>query len=78
VYSPFFVWLLVLLSMLPLIGGFILNNLERSALTWREKLSNKKAKTMLKIRFRPLNQTVKDGVQSVIDQGFAKPKLRRE
>ena len=76
-YSPLFAWLLVLLSMLPFIGRFILNELERSALTWREKINNRKAKSILGIRFRPLNETVKDGVESIIQGGYAAPKPRR-
>jgi nucleoside-diphosphate-sugar epimerase len=75
-YSPMVVWLLVLLSLIPVIGKFFLTDLQRSALTYREKVSNKKSKTMLKMKYRPLSETVKDGVQSVIDGGYVKPKRR--
>jgi hypothetical protein len=76
-FSPWLVFLLVLLSYIPFVGRFVLSPLERSALTWKERISNKKAKTDLNMRFRPIEQTVREGVESVIQQGFAKPKTRR-
>ena len=75
-YASWLVVLLVLLSYLPLVGRFVLTPLERSSLTWRERVSNAKAKKVLGMRFRPIEETVRDGVLSVIDQGFAKPKKR--
>ncbi len=44
--------------------------------TWKDKLDTSKAKKELGITFRPLAVTVKDGVMSVIDGGYAKPKRR--
>lgn len=67
----------MLLSYIPILGSLILSPLERSALTWTEKISNKKAKTVLKMKFRPIEETIKDGVLSVIDQQFVKPKTRK-
>ena len=74
-YPPWLVWLLVLLS--HLLGSLVLSPMERSALTWREQLSNKKAKAVLGMRFRPVEETIRDGVLSVIEGGYAKPKMRR-
>ena len=78
-FSPVFVWILVLISSvlyaLPLVGRFFLGPLERSTLIWREELATGKAKRMLGVRFRPIEDTVKEGVESMIDQGFVKPKM---
>ncbi len=74
-YPPWLVWLLVLLSYV--FGSLVLSPMERSGLTWHEELSNKKAKAVLGLRFRPVEETIRDGVQSVIDGGYAKPKTRR-
>lgn len=75
-YSPMIIWLLVILSYIPVFGRFVLNPLERSALTWRERLNNEKAKRMLKLKFRPLSETCRDGVISIIEGGYVKPKPR--
>jgi nucleoside-diphosphate-sugar epimerase len=74
-YPAWLVWILLILSYI--FGSLVLSPLERSALTWREQVSNKKAKQVLGIRFRPIEETIKDGVASVIDGGYAKPKTRR-
>lgn len=75
-YSNWLVLLLVLLSYIPFLGSFVLSPLERSALTWKEKISNKKAKSVLGMRFRPIEETIKEGVESIIAQKFVVPKKK--
>ncbi len=76
-YPTWLIFILVILSYIPILGSFILSPLERSALTWSEKITNKKAKTVLGMKFRPIKTTIKDGVLSMIEQGYFKPKTRR-
>lgn len=76
VYPWWVLKLLLFLSYLPIIGAWIMPPMWVSALTWKDRIDNSKAKKELGLKFRPLSETVRDGVMSVIDGGYAKPKKR--
>jgi nucleoside-diphosphate-sugar epimerase len=64
------------LSRLPLVGGMIMNEVQREAQATPVHFSNKAARQDLGVDFRPLDVTVKEGIDSIVDLGFAKLKSR--
>jgi len=64
------------LSMLPLVGGLIMSDLERKAQSTPVEFDNKLAQDHLDMEFRPLEETIKEGIQSMVDLGFAKFKSK--
>jgi hypothetical protein len=49
---------------------------DRQALETVVTFDNRAAKEALGVAFRPLDESVRDGIQSMIDLGFVKPKYR--
>ena len=70
--------LLVPLSHLPFVGGKIMSEFEREVSNLRRhyRYDNSEARTVLGVDFRPLQVSVEDGVKSMVEQGFAKPRAR--
>ncbi|KAJ8611417.1 hypothetical protein CTAYLR_009003 [Chrysophaeum taylorii] len=64
------------LSRLPFIGRFVMSEFQRLAFSTPINFDNSHAKTQLGIAFRPLEDTVREGLQSIIDAGIAKPAPR--
>ena len=65
------------LSYLPIIGPQIMSPYEREAFAAQTTLSNARAKRELGLEFRPHAASVADCMRSIVDQGFAAPKLRK-
>merc|ERR1712187_981616 len=58
----------------PLIWRIFLNDFRR-AMTFQEfKMDNSRAKNLLGLSFRPLDDTLRDTVKSMVDTGFVKPR----
>ncbi|GMH99044.1 hypothetical protein TrST_g8316 [Triparma strigata] len=62
------------LSRIPLLGGHIMDEYQRVAQSTPIQFSNKAAREELGVDFRSLDVTVKEGIESIVDQGFAKLK----
>ncbi|GMH63137.1 hypothetical protein TL16_g03636 [Triparma laevis f. inornata] len=62
------------LSQIPLIGGNIMDEYQRVGQSTPVHFSNKAAREELGVDFRSLDTTVKEGIESIVDQGFAKLK----
>ena len=67
-------YLLTPLSMLPLVGRFVLSEFERKAFATPVTFDSSAATATLGVAFRPLEETVRDAVSSMVDSGFAKPR----
>jgi nucleoside-diphosphate-sugar epimerase len=59
------------LSMLPIVGHKIMNEYQRLAQSTPVQFDNKTTKEKLGLEFRPLDVTVKEGIESIIEKGFA-------
>jgi nucleoside-diphosphate-sugar epimerase len=60
------------LSLLPVVGKMIMSEHERIAQSTPIHVSNKAARNDLGVDFRPLDTTIKEGVESIVEKGFAK------
>ena len=65
------------LSYLPVVGEQIMSPYEREAFSAKTTLSNARAKSELGLAFRPHADSVADCVRSIVDGGFATPKLKK-
>lgn len=77
-YGPLLLLLIMLLSYLPIIGSYVMGSYDRDAIGARVSYDNRKSKKALGIKYRLLKDTLKSGIQSVVDGGFVKPKIRRK
>jgi nucleoside-diphosphate-sugar epimerase len=59
------------LSRLPVVGKKIMNEYQRLAQSTPVHFDNASTKTKLGLQFRPLEVTVKEGIESIVEQGFA-------
>ena len=75
-YSPAQLALAKALSRLPVVGPRVMTSHDRQALETVVTFDNRAAKEALGVAFRPLDESVRDGIQSMIDLGFVKPKYR--
>jgi len=75
-YPPWKFQLLRALSFLPMVGPLVMSDFERIVFERSVHFSNKRAKEILGMSFRPLEETVRDSAISMIDGGFVKPKLK--
>ena len=59
------------LSCLPFVGGKIMNEYQRKAQSTPVHFDNSLTKSKLGFQFRPLEVTVKEGIESIVENGFA-------
>jgi len=64
------------LSMVPVIGSYIMSEMERKAQCLPIYFDNTRAKNELGVQFKPLEETIKDGIESMIRQDFARFKSK--
>jgi nucleoside-diphosphate-sugar epimerase len=64
------------LSALPVVGGMIMTEVQRKAQCTPIEFSNARATEELGVDFRSLDTTVKEGVESIVELGFAKMKRK--
>ena len=64
------------LSRLPIVGRKLMTEYQRVAESTPVNFTNKKARSVLGVDFRPLDVTVKEGIESIVGLGFAKLKKR--
>jgi len=69
--------LLSLLAQIPGIGSLVMSEFQRLASVTPINFSNAKAKQTLGMTFRPLDETLRDSAQSMVDGGYVKPKLKQ-
>ena len=62
---------------LPVVGPRVLSDYEKLALVTPTEFANVRAKADLSMTFRPLGDTLKAGITSMVDQGFVAPRPRR-
>jgi len=74
-YSALFIWIMLMLSYLPIIGSFFLNEVERIRIVQKIHVTNLQSRKLIDgFNYRPIEETVKDGAVSIIEGGWAKPK----
>eukprot|EP00746_Dinoflagellata_sp_MGD_P167658 gnl/MRDRNA2_/MRDRNA2_98474_c0_seq1.p1 gnl/MRDRNA2_/MRDRNA2_98474_c0~~gnl/MRDRNA2_/MRDRNA2_98474_c0_seq1.p1 ORF type:complete len:378 (+),score=55.14 gnl/MRDRNA2_/MRDRNA2_98474_c0_seq1:61-1134(+) len=64
------------LGSLPLVGGFIMTEFQRAMLKARFDFQNEKSKEVLKLTYRPLDETLNDTARSMVDNGFIKARTK--
>ena len=64
------------LSFVPVVGGYAMSEFERLGMETTVRLANAAARRELGVEFRPLEETVRDGVAAMIDGGFVQPRPR--
>jgi dihydroflavonol-4-reductase len=74
--SPTLMGLLRSLSCVPLVGRMVMSEFERNAVVMPIAFDNTAAREKLGLAFRSLDETVKDGIDSFVERGFARPKPR--
>lgn len=62
---------------LPLVWRMFMNSFERAMAFQQFKLKNERAKNVLGVSFRSLDETLSDTVKSMVDSGFVKPRVAR-
>ena len=65
------------LSKLPIVGGYIMNEYQRVAQCTPIHFDNTAARTVLGVNFRSLDESVKEGIESIVSLGFAKLKAKK-
>ena len=73
-YPPWKLSLGIALSHVPVVGPKVMTEFQRSIMTTPTNFANVNAKSKLGILFKPLKDTLRDAVRSMVDQGFAKPR----
>eukprot|EP00933_Yihiella_yeosuensis_P036796 TRINITY_DN3059_c0_g1_i2.p1 TRINITY_DN3059_c0_g1~~TRINITY_DN3059_c0_g1_i2.p1 ORF type:complete len:358 (-),score=65.12 TRINITY_DN3059_c0_g1_i2:410-1483(-) len=74
-YPTFTVTLLSALSRIPLVGHLVMSEFQRLCLEQPIQFSNAAAQEVLGIKFRPLEETVRDSARSMVEGGYVKAKL---
>ena len=75
-YSPTLLSVTRALSQIPLVGSRFMTEVERLATITPIHWDNTVARRDLGVDFRPLDTTIKDGIESIVELGVAKLKLR--
>ena len=75
-YPPAVLAVVRALSFVPVVGGYVMSEFERLGMETPIRLANAAARNELGVEFRPLEETVRDGVAAMIDGGFVKPRPR--
>ena len=65
------------LSRLPVLGSSIMDEYQRTAQSTPVQFDNSAARNDLGVDFRALDATVKEGIESIVDQGFATLTLKK-
>merc|ERR1711972_351548 len=60
---------------LPLLWRMFLSGFKRAMALQQFKLDNTRVKNLLGMSFRPLDDTLRDTVRSMVDPGFVKPRM---
>ena len=69
-------WALSWLSVVPIVGGYVLKPAQRQSAEKIFYFKNDAAKQALGLQFRDLDTMVKDTVTSMVDKGFIKVKAK--
>ena len=67
---------LVPLSRIPVLGDKVMSEYARELQSRTFRYDNAAARSALGVAFRPLEETIRDGVTSMVDQGFVRPTVR--
>ena len=75
-YPPLALAVARALSYVPVVGALAMTEFERLGMETHVRLDSGAATRELGVVFRPLEETVRDGVAAMIDGGFVKPRPR--
>lgn len=68
--------LVTFLSYIPLLGNLIMKPFQKTFLSSSYSFQNTKSKEVLKLQYRPLDDTLRDTVTSMVDTGYVKAQTR--
>lgn len=75
-YSQLFLTFCSVLAYVPGLGSMVMSDFQRLVTSTPIHFSNAKAKEVLGITFRSLEETVRDSAQAMVDGGYLQPKRR--